>query len=303
MWAEIVRVRPTELLGITPMFSRKSAQTNARATFGTTVRCALLLPMMLMMALAPSAAFAAVDLQFKSFIDNPDPVPAGGAFTYTFEIENSGADPSPVSTLTLQLDTSRVTYVGTGTDPRCGYASATGIVTCDLGNLIGTLSNGTSTTVVINARATPGAMALPTAAEATATLVSSDPTEQTGNNVQIQNTTIVNGANLTITSMTPSAVNVVSGGTVTYSTLVTNLGPSNAADAKLIFSLAVGLEFQAGSVTGSSWSCSATWAPATGQTLTCNYSSAVNFSGVAAADVATTLSWKARVAGQQMFGK
>ncbi len=249
--------------------------------------------------LAATPARAAVDLQFKNFTDTPDPVPGGGLFSYTLEIENSGSDPSPTSTLTLQLDTALVTFVATGTDGRCSYAAGTGIVTCNLGNLAGTLVGGAGTSVVIKARATPGATALPAAANVTATLVSSDLTENTGNNVQTQNTTIVNGANLTITSFSSSASTVVAGATVTYSTVVQNLGPSPAADARLTFVLAAGLEFQTGTVSGSSWSCAATGAVLTGQTLICNYASSIDFTGSAGTDSAATLSWKVRVAGQQ----
>ena len=75
-----------------------------------------------------TAAFGAVDIQFKSFQDIPDPVPAGGTYTYAIEVENSNTDPAVNARMSLPLPAgvafvSATTSIGEAAVPVCCIVS------------------------------------------------------------------------------------------------------------------------------------------------------------------------------------
>ena len=236
------------------------------------------------------AALAAVDIQFKSFQDIPDPVPAGGTYTYAIEVENSNTDPAVNARMTLPLPIGVAFVSATTTIGSCSHTPATNTVSCNFGTLNGTLAGGSAASISIVVR--PSA----TGVVSVTGIVATDSTEiNTANNTQTANTTVVNGANLTFQTFVAAPNPVIGGANATFTSVIQNLGPSPAIDARITYNLAVGLQFQVGSTTGSSWACSATGLPATGQTVTCNYTTSIANGANAA-----TLTWQAKVSGNQV---
>lgn len=242
------------------------------------------------LASSATGALAAVDIQFKSFQDVPDPVPAGGTYTYAIEVENSNTDPAVNARMSLPLPAG-VTFVSANTTiGSCSHAPATNTVSCNFGTMIGTLAGGSPATINIMVR--PGA----TGVVSVTGIVATDSTEiNSANNTQTANTTVVNGANLTFQTYAGAPSPVIAGANITYTSIIQNLGPSLAVDARISYNLAVGLQFLTGTTAGSNWSCNASGLPATGQTVTCDYTSSIANTANAA-----TLTWQARVSGNQV---
>ena len=230
-------------------------------------------------------AAAAVDIQFKSFQDIPDPVPAGGTYTYAIEVENSNTDPAVNARMSLPLPAGVVFVSATTSIGSCSHAPATNTVSCSFGTLAGTLAGGSPASISIVVRPTATGVVTVTG------VVATDSAEiNTLNNTQTANTTVIDGANLTFQTFAGAPSPVIGGGIVTYTSIIQNLGPSPAVDARITYNLAVGMTFQVGSTAGSNWSCSAS-----GQVVTCDYSA-----GIANATNAATLTWQAKVTGNQV---
>jgi uncharacterized repeat protein (TIGR01451 family) len=149
----------------------------------------------------------------------PSTVFAGGSFDYTVTVTNNG--PSDASGVAL-ADTlpAGVTFVSaTG-------ASCTPAVSCALG----TVPAGGSTVVTLHV--TAGALAVGTVLTNTATVsaATTDPTP--GNNSAPTTSTVGGGpADLSVTVTSPTSI--VAGTEFSYTTTVTNAGPSTATDAKV----------------------------------------------------------------------
>lgn len=222
-----------------------------------------LLSMVLMLLVTAGASWA-VDVQISQFDDSPDPAVRGGLITYTLNIENNAADTANAVVLSLPLPatTTYVSSIGTG----CSHDGATpGTVSCNLGNLLGTVIGGPISTVTVTLRST---VTTGSTLSATATATTTDSDTNTGNNTAAQSTTIDDGADLVLTkSGSPSTV--VAGGNVTWTIGVTNAGPNDAQTIVVTDTLPTNMTYVSASGTG--WSCGNA-----GQAVTCTRPSLAN---------------------------
>lgn len=217
-----------------------------------------------------SPSFAA-DVQLSQFTDSPDPAVRGGTFVYTLNVENNAGDTATnvVLSLPLPATTTYVSLTGTG----CSHNGAVpGTVTCNFGDLLGTLAGGPvrSVTVTIRSTAATGATV-----NTTGTVSSTSADTNPANNALSQTTTIDDGADLMVTK-SPSPASVAASGIVDWTIGSQNLGPNDATGITLTDTLPGTLTYV--SASGAGWSCSAA-----GQVVTCTRASVA--SGVVLPDV------------------
>ena len=210
---------------------------------------------------APSMA---ADVQLSQFNDTPDPAVRGGEIVYSLNIENNAADTANTVQLSLPLPATTVfvSVVGTG----CSHdGGSPGTITCNLGDLVGTLTGGpvATVTVILRSSAATGATL-----SATATVSSSSADTNGTNNSLSQTTTIDDGADLVLTK-SGSPATVVAGGDVTWSVGVSNQGPNASGLITVTDTLPTNMTYL--SASGSGWSCSNA-----GQTVTCTQASLSN---------------------------
>ena len=164
-----------------------------------------------------TTSVAEADLEISTS-DDPDPATAGETLTYTVFIENNG--PSNATNVTVgTLLPSGVTLVetsGCGTDPM-------GVPVCGLGDMTVGSTFFFQVTVTLDTDLFGSLDAQ--------FFVSSDATDpSTGNNEAIESTTVIGGADLSV-SKTDGVTSAVPGESVTYTIVVENAGPSDALGA------------------------------------------------------------------------
>lgn len=193
-------------------------------------------------ATADTAVGSAADLAISK-TDSPDPILVGEPLTYTITVKNSG--PSSAGSVTV-VDTIPAGTTFESASASQGSCSGSSTVTCDLG----TLQPEESATVTIVVRPT---VAGTIANTATVSSTVGDP--NTANNSAAA-TTVVNSpvarADLQIFK-TVSASRIISGESVTYEIVVTNLGPDAANDVMVKDTLPGGAALQ--DVTSDRGSC------------------------------------------------
>ncbi len=228
--------------------------------------------------LVPALAFAA-DPQITSFIDTPDPVPAGGLYDYILRVDNNQADAATNAVLTLTVPAGATFVSATPAAANCVPQSAT-VVRCTLGSVGGSGLDPRDVTLRWRALG-PG----PATINASAT-VSADNDVNPANNTQTATTSVVSGANLAMAKTgTPNPV--VGGANVTYTLTVSNSGPNASGDIVVTDNLPPAVSFVSASGTG--WSCSHS-----AGVVTC---SRAGPHGVGAAIPAVTLVGKVNAAG------
>ena len=194
--------------------------------------------------LAPVMAYAA-DPQIASLIDDPDPVPAGGVYSYVMRVDNNAADAATNTRLRVTVPAGATFVSATPASQNCAPVSAT-VVECDLVTLGG--AGADVRNINLSWRAIgPG----PTTITATAVL-SADNDVNLGNNTQTATTTVISGANLSLTKT--SAPNpVVGGANVTYTVTPANAGPNIGGNIVITDNLPPSVGFV--SAAGSGWTC------------------------------------------------
>ena len=220
----------------------------------------------------------AADVQINQFQDNPDPAIRGGVITYTLNVENSDVDTAHNVVLSMPLPATTTFVSATG-----GGTYSAGTVTWNLGDLLGTQAApaGSTHTVTVSIRTTG---ITGNTLSATATISTTDSDALPSNNALTQNTTINNGADLQLTTA-GSPDPIISGGNVTFTVDVTNLGPNDTAGT-LTVTNTLPANTTWVSNTGSGWSFSRS-----GQVVTCTRSAAL-----VSGDSAPTISIVAQVA-------
>ena len=197
--------------------------------------------------LLPLVALAA-DPQIAALVDDPDPVPAGGLYTYSLRIDNSAVDASANSRLTFTVPSGAAFVSASPASQNCVLtAAATPTVACNLGAIGPNHSDVRN--IVLTWRATvPG----PSVVNASAVL-SADNDSNLANNTQTATTTVIEGANLALTkTATPNPV--VGGANVTYLLTASNAGPNAGGAMVITDNLPPSVSFV--SATGSGWTCS-----------------------------------------------
>jgi len=193
----------------------------------------------------PSVALAA-DPQVAAFTDSPDPVIAGGLYTYTVRVDNNAVDASTNTRLRVTVPSGAAFVSASPSSQNCVATSATQI-DCNLGSVAG---NGADARLVtMTWRAVVAGLATINA-EA---VVTADNDVNGANNTLNNETTVVSGANLALT-VTGWPASVAPGGSVTYTLTASNSGPNASGDLRVVNTLPPSSVFV--SATGSGWSCS-----------------------------------------------
>ena len=159
---------------------------------------------------------------------------AGGSTAFTVTVTNAGPSDATGVELTDLLP-APYEFDPQNSDPRCALDA--GEVTCDLD----TVAPGAAAVVVI--AATVPADAPPGTVENTARWSRTSPIPTTSNNTASAEVEVIQQADLSVTK-TPAADGVLLGGTLAYTLVVTNSGPSDAAAVVLTESIPAGTAVQ-----------------------------------------------------------
>ena len=202
--------------------------------------------------------------------DSADPVPRGGAFTYTVEVENLGpgaaVDVTLVDTLPAELTFQSAAASAGGSCATPAVGSSGGVVSCSFAGPVG-VGETVSVTIGVGvpADAVPGSVVVNQAMTASAGgEPDPDPTPN-----EVEEDTRIAAAALSL-AKTDSADPVPPGAMLTYTLTVENLGPDPADDVVVADMLPAELTFQ--SATPSPGGLCAT--PAVGSmggTVTCTF--------------------------------
>jgi uncharacterized repeat protein (TIGR01451 family)/fimbrial isopeptide formation D2 family protein len=202
---------------------------------------------------------------------NPSPVTSGGQLTYTISITNTGG--AKVDSVVM---TDQVNGVGTVQNPPglpqltitstqgpCNQGGANGnVVTCQ----IGTLPGGGTVTITIRGQVTASSnTVLNNTASVTGTKSAQNFTTNASVSVLVQSSS-GGGQTPDLTLNKTGPTSVATGGYMTYTLTVNNLGDANTANVKVVDTLPAGVTLQAGLPTDPSppfettslFSCSAT---------------------------------------------
>jgi len=181
---------------------------------------------------APAVGLGAPDLQVTAQGSPPATAPLGGTFSYSFLVENVGANDATTATLADTVP-SNITVTDATTDVgTCTVAS--GGASCDLtpGSAVFAVNQQAHVTI-------SGTYGATGSAAYTLTATSSPADASSSNNAATVTTDVVPAADLGVVATT-SDNPVLAGGALTYSLAVTNTGPSDASNVTLVDTLPAG---------------------------------------------------------------
>jgi uncharacterized repeat protein (TIGR01451 family) len=179
---------------------------------------------------------------------SPNPVTAGQNITYSQTVANAGPAAAATVTLTenVPVNTTFVSLIGPGGGWSC---TSTAPYMCNIASLATGAPATFTFTVQVNPTVAMGTLISDTASVASSVTV--DP--NLNNNTVSTIVAVADSADLSVTnSATP--VPVLAGGTITYTQVVTNAGPSSAASASLNENTPSNTTFQSIAMP-SGWSC------------------------------------------------
>ncbi|MCC7201160.1 MAG: DUF11 domain-containing protein [Nitrospirae bacterium] len=206
----------------------------------------------------PTTVIAVADLSITK-TDSPDPVNQGAQITYTLTVSNAGPSSASGIVVTDALPLGSTFVSATGSGWSCSYSS--GVVTCTLASL-----NSGATASVITIKISPPNQAGDISNTAGVSSTVADP--NSSNNAASANTTVNPAANLSL-AMSDFPDPDTAGQDLTYTLVITNLGPNTAYNVVLSDYLPPGVTFV--SANSTSGSCTPS-----GSTVTCNISSIPN---------------------------
>ena len=189
---------------------------------------------------------------------SPNPVTAGNVITYTQSVINPG--PAAAATVSFTDPVPANTTVGTLTGP-AGWTCSTGTTppSCTIASLAANTTANFTYTVKVLTNAAPGTIITETDS---VTSTTSDP--NSANNSASVNVLVADSADLSVTN-TANPIPVLAGGTLTYTQVVNNAGPSTATSVTVTEALPASTAVS--SLTGpAGWTCSPV-------TLTCTNTS------------------------------
>ena len=199
------------------------------------------------LALLLPASVLAADAQIAALVDSPDPVAAGGLYSYTMRVDNNAVDASTNTRLTFTVPANAALVSASPALQNCAPVSAT-TVQCDLGSL-GPFGADVRN-IVLTWRAT---VAGPSVINATA-LLSADNDANPANNSQNATTTVIAGADLGLTKTgTPDPA--IGGGPVTCTLSTRNTGPNDGGAMVITDNLPPSVGFVSASGSGSGRVC------------------------------------------------
>jgi uncharacterized repeat protein (TIGR01451 family) len=175
--------------------------------------------------------------------DSPDPVAAGAQLTYIATVSNNG--PSDAQDVQFSLPLPAGTSFVSVTPSAGGSCNAASPVVCSWAGTTAAMTNRSATIVAQVAANLAGGTNL--SATATASSVTNDP--NLANNTATADTVVEVQADLSVT-LTDAPDPVIAGTNLTYTAVVTNVGPSDAAGVVLTLPTPASTSFLSGSVTG-----------------------------------------------------
>ncbi|NOQ77683.1 MAG: DUF11 domain-containing protein [Methylococcaceae bacterium] len=201
--------------------------------------CLLLLPVSVL----------AVDVQVSQLLDTPDPAVRGGEINYEIKLLNASDDTANDVTLSFPIPANSV-YISDDNGSCNHDGNSPGQVNCNFGSITGDGLGGNVTTLNIAIKTTSSTN---NTVAVTATVGTSSADTDNSNDSETQNTTIDDGADLTV-SISDVADPVVAGGEISYELIVTNNGPNNAGTVTIKNTFPPAVSYSNASGTG--WSCS-----------------------------------------------
>jgi len=225
--------------------------------------------------------------------DMPDPVAGGGQVTYEIVVDNLGPSTASGVTLTDTIPAGAAFVSAEEVDNPGACAEASGVVTCDLGDL--TSSDVRTIDVVVTAPSGSGSMSNDVSVGST----TPDPDED--NNNSTETTDFANGADLSVSQAdTPDPV--TAGSNVADELTVANAGPDGATGVVITDTLPAGTTFVAASAS------QGTCAPPSGGVVTCSLGAIASDAGATVTITAkkpsttteTTITNTASISGDQL---
>jgi uncharacterized repeat protein (TIGR01451 family) len=188
------------------------------------------------------ASAAQADLSVTN-AGNPNPVTAGNNITYTQSVTNKGPGPAnaPVFTETLPANTTLVLLT-----PPAGWTCA-GLTCTDSTAMAANTTANFTFVVKVNTNVATGTTITQTDSVSTSSV---DP--NSGNNSATVNVQVADSADLSVTN-SGVPVPVLANGTITYTQVVTNNGPSTATSVTLTDTLPANTVAQ--TLSGPGWTC------------------------------------------------
>ena len=221
----------------------------------------------------------AVDLLVSNLVDTPDPAVRGGNLLYSASITNNTSDIAHNAVVSFTLDPNSA-FVSVS-DAACSYAAGTHKVTCNYATIEGD-TDGPGSADVINVGVTVRTLASAGATvNFTASVSTSDPDSNAGNNSLSQLTTLDNGADMALV-LSGAPTSVSAGGALVYTAAVSNAGPNPAGATRVEVTLTPNVTYQ--SASGSGWACTRAL-----QVVTCTRGSAA-VGALPAISISTTVS-------------
>ena len=193
---------------------------------------------------ATTDVVASADLSIVK--SGPVTVNAAGAVSYTLAVANAGPSDAVDVTVTETLPAGVTFVAASGTGWSCANTGDTS-VTCSRTALA---AGATAPVITVDVTAPAQATSLTNSASVASTTADPDPS----NNSSSVTTGVSALADLSIVKTGPATV--TAGGSTTYSLVVANAGPSDAADLAVTDTLPAGVTFV--SASGSGWACTST---------------------------------------------